>query len=353
MNVIPTATSSFVLSRLQLGGDSQLFAVRWEDRPAPVQPLYLVEKLLPQGTLNILVSPSGIGKTTLMLELANCVTNGTPFKGRAVDSSGPVLLVDNEMGRAGVHRYCSELGMTGYFQALHNVPYRELVALIEAAHQEGCKLVIIDSYTSLVAESTDGGDPMNSATSTDRLLSPLLNLAHDSGITIIVLHHTNKDDVTFVGSQRIRSLPDELYELSLDEENWSMTLKPTKNRNEIVKLIWDVPDHSRRGEIIADPAESGHENARVEYVLGQLHDGPVATDQLRAGFIEKFQCSPKMFQRHKKILVDSGMVSADGEQMQLVAHANFALPEPERTGESLSPSLPPIYVHAPYQQALI
>lgn len=226
MNTTPTSATAPVHVKHPSVPDSgsRLFAVRWEDRPVPPSPPYLVDLTLPQGTLNFLVSPSGIGKTSLMLELSNCVANGLPFKERAVNDPGPVLLIDNEMGWAGIHRYCTELGMMGYFTALHNVPYRELVPLINAAHAEGCKLVIIDSYTSLVAECTDGGDPMNSATSTDKLLSPLLALAHNTGITIIVLHHTGKDDVTFIGSQRIRSLPDEMYELSLDTETGTMTL---------------------------------------------------------------------------------------------------------------------------------
>ena len=115
-----------------------------------------------------------------------------------------------------------------------------------------------------------------------------------------------------------------------------MSVKPTKSRNEIVPLIWSVPDHHRLGTVRVEQAESGLEAAREEFLLGLLSAGPVALVQLRIEFTKKFQGSPKMFQRLKKSLVDRGLVRADNLQMQLsdrpaelaidLAPDHFALP---------------------------
>lgn len=326
----PTPAEQLILDRLVEPGSTGLFSTFWEDRPEPVFPPYLVQDLLPQGTLNMLVSPGGVGKTKLMIELAHCVVNGLSFKEREVLARGPVLLIDNEMGPKGIYDYCDQIGMQGRFMALHDVLTSELVPIITLAHREGCKLVIIDSYTSLIAEmSTGGGELMNSAVATEQLLRPLLTLAHTIGITIVVLHHIGKDNLTFVGSQRILSLPDEMYELSLDVENQSMTLKARKNRSEIAPLTWTAADHPLLRADTAAPVDFAKQALQEAFVMGQLKDGPVEKNLVQAQFIATFSVGDRLFRKILTGLIDRSVVVRHGKYLELSGTAGQTAPAPE------------------------
>lgn len=326
----PTPAEQLILDRLMEPGSTGLFSTRWEDRPEPEFPPYLVQDLLPQGTLNMLVSPGGVGKTKLMIELAHCIVNGLPFKDREVLGRGPVLLIDNEMGPKGIYDYCDEIGMQGQFMALHDVSTSDLVPIITLAHREGCRLVIIDSYTSLIAEmSTSGGELMNSAVATEQLLRPLLTLAHTIGITIVVLHHIGKDNTTFVGSQRILSLPDEMYELSLNVESQSMTLKARKNRSEIAPLTWTAADHPLLRSDTAAPVDLARHALQEAFVMDQLKDGPAEKHLVLAQFKVKFSVGDRLFRKILNDLTDRSAVVKHGKYLELSPTHGHTAPAPE------------------------
>lgn len=79
--------SGFSLTKaLRMGADLQMLDIKVE---------YAVHKLIPKGSVNLLSSYGGMGKTTISLEIANSISHGIPFLGLETMKM-PVVYVDFE-----------------------------------------------------------------------------------------------------------------------------------------------------------------------------------------------------------------------------------------------------------------
>lgn len=286
--------------------ESRFFHTRWEDQAELAEVPELVDRCMAGGQLHMVYAPSGLGKTAAALQLANAVANGTSFYGRRA-SRGNVLYLDNEMGARSLRRYAQRLGLRGNIRAEHNVSFADALELIRAAVKDGANLVIIDSYASM-ANQSGNENAVNSNAVAEQVLQPLNRLAKDLGVTILVLHHTNKGGIQYDGSQRIKGLVDGFYRLSLDRKAKVMRLREEKGRFDSKPLEWDASDHPQlRGKATADEAEEDG-NARLDWLLGELEAGPKTLDDLKAGFKVEFGLSSKSLERELKDAVKQGLV---------------------------------------------
>lgn len=285
------------------------FNTRWEDRGLPEPPHFLVDRLLPLGALCIIYGPSGIGKTKVLLQMSHAITNGLDFQGRPTCAT-KVIHFDYEMGEAGLLRYGAELGLRGNIVPMHNIPLEDIPRVIREAAEEGGRLFVIDSYAS-IANSLGIENAVNSNGVAERILKPLADLAHELGVTIVLLHHTNKLGHMYDGSQRIKGLADVMLKLRIDSERLGLELQVDKSRYELEGLQWEAPGHpllKRRGNGSEEP------DTQEQYgmwALQALQEKPATLSDLAPGFKEAFDKTPKTLERALTELYQQGRIKRE------------------------------------------
>ena len=287
----------------------RFFHTPWECLPPVEDPVYLAEKLLPAGALCILYAPSGLGKTVVALTLAKAIANGQTFHERET-TQGNVLYIDYEMGEAQLRRYGNRLGLRGPIQPCHDVPLLELVTLIKEAIADGCRLVILDSYASL-ANQTGNDNAVNSNSVAETILKPLADLAHNTGVTILVLHHTNKSNFQYDGSQRIKGLADVMFKLTLNKRQKRMHLHVEKNRFGAEALDWDAADHPSIQGRAEDDQDFELEEDRFGWIADQLNAGSRTADEPANEYHMAFGKSRKSLERDLAEALEAGAITRE------------------------------------------
>ncbi|HET8626732.1 MAG TPA: AAA family ATPase [Thermomicrobiales bacterium] len=159
---------------------------------------WLVEDLIPAGALVLIVGRPKAGKSLLTIDLGASVALGETFLGRAT-SAGPVALVPAEDALVLVRsRLFTRLdreraapvyvipadGSIDQRVALDDeTSFRQLAATVELLKPS---LVVLDPLRELHHRKENDADEMAA------LLRPVRQLAHESGTTIIMVHHRNK-----------------------------------------------------------------------------------------------------------------------------------------------------------------
>jgi hypothetical protein len=177
------------------------------------QVTWLVEDLLPLGSVNLICSESGTGKTWVAYAIAGAVAHGLPFLGCAVQQK-PVLYIDGENPAAIVKRNVTALGIQrtdaldiwgGWNSDSPPGPDHSLVRRF-AEQEKG--LLIWDS----LVEFHPGDE--QSSTETRTFMKQFRRLAH-LGATVLILHHTGKSKSSkwYRGSSDIKAAVDTAYTL--------------------------------------------------------------------------------------------------------------------------------------------
>jgi RecA-family ATPase len=176
---------------LEFASDSQSIEIR----------PYLVKNLLECGTIAVLYGESGTGKSSLALELAQCLADGRPFLGY-ITSRCSVLYVAAEGGRglltrlAALRRERGDSDAVGLLRAsvrLSGTSDTDIQRLVKTVHdleqKTGlpCGLIVIDTLSKCLV-----GDE-NSAADMAQLLRmvDLLRVACET--TIVLVHHAGKN----------------------------------------------------------------------------------------------------------------------------------------------------------------
>jgi AAA domain len=159
---------------------------------------WLVADLIPSGTFTIVYGAPKCGKTTLLSHLCGAIIGGTAFLGRDV-LSGEVLWLDLEQDRRLTGEVLAEAGAVGKSQHVHvfngTAPDCDDVASTICALNPVA--VVIDSLSRFLRL-----DDENSASETNRKLDPLIQIAHQTGTTILTVHHDTKREGT--GGKNLR-----------------------------------------------------------------------------------------------------------------------------------------------------
>jgi len=82
----------------------------WETiRSMEIKVEYVVDRLIPKGSIIVLFGKGGIGKTWLVLDIGRCIGNGTPYLGLST-SKTPVIFIDFENPLAVLNTRTLKLG---------------------------------------------------------------------------------------------------------------------------------------------------------------------------------------------------------------------------------------------------
>jgi len=167
--------------------------------PPPVP--WLAEPVLAAGCVTLLAGREGQGKSLLALALATAIGHGAVVAG--IDCQpGSVLYVDAENGEREAHRRIRGLGVkddslvyveaTGFSLKAH---IGELVGLID---DHTPQLVVLDSMRSLAP-----GLDENDSGAVEAVLRPVVKVAQNRSLAVLLLHHAGKAEGTYRGSTAI------------------------------------------------------------------------------------------------------------------------------------------------------
>lgn len=179
------------------------------------KPVYwLVDRKIPSGKISLIAGIGGTGKSTLVRHLIACLTTGRPAFGLEYEAPPPVdvLLISVEDSpsdtivphlraeKADLQRVHMVLGSEQADGTVCAFSLME-VGLIAKTIREmpTIKLIVIDPIMSFVGRA---GLNENSSSEVRTILDPLMNLADETGVAILLIAHLNKS-TTAAATNRI------------------------------------------------------------------------------------------------------------------------------------------------------
>jgi hypothetical protein len=164
-------------------------------------PTDLIDGIITDSKLSMLIGAKKQGKTVLATQIAIAVATGTRlFDKYAVAKSAPVLIVevDDQDGAASFKDLLSHSPLVGRIPSdhWHFIPQcgfslgKTFTEWLQSEiYRRRCKLVILDSYTRLRPRRKSGADIVKDE---EEDLTPLGEVARDTGAAILLLHHDSK-----------------------------------------------------------------------------------------------------------------------------------------------------------------
>ncbi|WP_020469526.1 bifunctional DNA primase/polymerase [Zavarzinella formosa] len=189
---------------------------------------WFIEDLFPMGSMNIWAGESKIGKTTILMQLAEHTRRESTIWGKRVHKK-PIYILDYEMGPFGschfanvlpfseevdeeIH-YASKIDHEGYHG--HVLPKTLSVEWLEEQFRGlPPSVLVVDSMRRAFGMADNAvEDWENKASYVNQLLTPLRDWVGKNGHCLIMIHHTNKMGKVS-GSGDIVTATDNTYEFS-------------------------------------------------------------------------------------------------------------------------------------------
>jgi len=233
----------------RLGGwadQVQTLADAYAPRPAMT---YLVEALLPVPSVSLLVGPSGVHKSNLLMDLAACLAGGLPWlspppNGDArpfqttqcptlwYNADNPTPVLHDRFQAFGLGHGLPEAAPLFYFSfpdpPLIATRKASVAALKGAILSCAARLVIIDCLAAVRGDTDENSSDMAA------VLTPLRRLTEECGIALVLIHHENKIG-GYRGSTVIENAVD--FSLLVHREPFSqdVEIRPGKMRHAEIK----------------------------------------------------------------------------------------------------------------------
>ena len=209
----------------------------FDEMMKPVEPRkQLIEGLIVDNSLNLFYGQFGTGKTYVALHMGMCIANGTNWLGRKTLKKN-VLFIDEDNGRERCqHRLqhianslnkkegipINTLSLNG-IKLDNDCHIHKLEKIIEKTKTE---VIIIDVLRNFFDGKENDSDVMSS------IMNKLRRMVENFGVTIIVLHHTDKLGENYRGSSAIAGAVDLAISLKkINGTNGILDMSSTKNRD--------------------------------------------------------------------------------------------------------------------------
>lgn len=172
---------------------------------------WIIEGLIPKNSIVLLYGRGGIGKTTLMMILANAIDKGLPVFGMKTVKT-KVIIVDYENSLAVLVERAKGTGVDGvlFWSSGQNPPSldkADWTVFMDLLEEHPGAIFVFDTL-----RSAHSGDENSSEVMT--VIMQRLRQLRDAGATIILLHHTPKgNDRQYKGSGAIFDLCDQTLAL--------------------------------------------------------------------------------------------------------------------------------------------
>jgi DNA repair protein RadA/Sms len=197
------------------------------DATAPRRPLGIGELDrvlgggLVSGSVILLGGEPGIGKSTLLLQVAAAVASGA--------GEGHVLYASGEESAGQLRLRAGRLGILDgpAGRVIRVVAERDVGGIVDLARDDPPELLIVDSIQTAVVEELDG--PPGSVGQVRESAARLGELAKASGIPTILVGHVTKDG-TLAGPKTLEHLVDVVLALEGERSGGLRLLRSPKNR---------------------------------------------------------------------------------------------------------------------------
>jgi len=166
------------------------------------------------GSVTLLGGEPGIGKSTLLLQLANQVARATP-----------TLYLSAEESAAQIGVRARRLGFS--VSNLKVVSDTDLDATLARARDERVKLLIIDSIQTVQLASV--GTAAGAVTQLRECTAQLVRFAKGEGVTVVIVGHVTKDGA-IAGPRVLEHLVDTVLYFESDASSRFRNVRATKNR---------------------------------------------------------------------------------------------------------------------------
>ena len=166
------------------------------------------------GSVTLLGGEPGIGKSTLLLQVANHAAGLTP-----------TLYLSAEESAAQIGIRARRLGVTG--QGLQVVADTDLEAAMQRARDESVKLLIVDSIQTVQLQTV--GTAAGTVTQLKECTAQLVRFAKSSGVSVLIVGHVTKDGA-IAGPRVLEHLVDTVLYFESDASSRFRNVRATKNR---------------------------------------------------------------------------------------------------------------------------
>jgi DNA repair protein RadA/Sms len=166
------------------------------------------------GSVTLLGGEPGIGKSTLLLQLANHAARQTP-----------TLYLSAEESAAQIGSRARRLGMAG--EGLRVVADTDLEAAMARAREESVKLMIVDSIQTVQLQSV--GTAAGTVTQLKECTAQLVRFAKSTGVSVLIVGHVTKDGA-IAGPRVLEHLVDTVLYFESDASSRFRNVRAIKNR---------------------------------------------------------------------------------------------------------------------------
>jgi len=166
------------------------------------------------GSVTLLGGEPGIGKSTLLLQLANHAARTTP-----------TLYLSAEESAAQIGLRARRLGISA--DHLHVVTETDVDAVLAAARERQIRLLIVDSIQTVQLASV--GTAAGAVTQLRECTAQLVRFAKNEGVSVIIVGHVTKDGA-IAGPRVLEHLVDTVLYFESDASSRFRNVRATKNR---------------------------------------------------------------------------------------------------------------------------
>jgi DNA repair protein RadA/Sms len=167
------------------------------------------------GAVLLVAGEPGVGKSTLLLEVAH----------RVAATNGPALVVSGEESAGQVRLRAERIG--ALHERLYLAAETELSAVLAHVEQVAPTLLILDSVQTVRSPAVDGTD--GGATQVRAVASALTAVAKSRGMTTILVGHVTKDGA-IAGPRTLEHLVDVVISFDGERHSTLRLVRATKNR---------------------------------------------------------------------------------------------------------------------------
>jgi len=283
----------------------------WMSEIEPERVDWFWDRRIPLGKVTMLDGDPGLGKSTILYDLAARVTVGKPLPDGQPLKKGGALVVSMEDGAADtiVPRFLAAGGdpkMAKIIGSEHPLVIPDDVDRLErAVRQAGARFVAVDPVMSFLADNVN----TNSDQQVRRALQPLVDMAERTGAAVVLCRHLNKSgggvtiyrgqgSIGFIGIARSGLMagehPDREGEFILAGAKGNLSEKPDSLAYRIVGAATadGIPtariEYLGRTEVSADQMnnaahdeERGARSEAKEFLRDVLRAGPVPSKQIK------------------------------------------------------------------------
>jgi DNA repair protein RadA/Sms len=166
------------------------------------------------GSVTLLGGEPGIGKSTLLLQIAHQAAGATP-----------TLYLSAEESAAQIGVRARRLGLSG--EGLRVVADTDLESVMARAREESVKLLIVDSIQTVQLQSV--GTAAGTVTQLKECTAQLVRFAKGEGVSVIIVGHVTKDGA-IAGPRVLEHLVDTVLYFESDASSRFRNVRATKNR---------------------------------------------------------------------------------------------------------------------------